>query len=259
MQTQVHGITLNYMARGQGPVVVLVHAFPLSGAMWQPQIEALASDYRVIAPDLRGFGASAVPEGPYAMETFAEDIAGLLDTLGIDQVVLGGLSMGGYVAFAFYRRFPERVRALILADTRAAADSAEAKAGREEHARLAEREGAGAIADMMLPRLLSTGAPVALRVRVRGIIEGNQPRGIAGALRGMALRPDATDLLPRISVPTLFLVGEEDMLTTPEVMQEMQAAVRGSRLARIPHAGHVANLENPEAFNTALRAFLAEL
>lgn len=258
-QVKVNGITLNYTDRGQGPAVLLVHAFPLSGVMWQSQIDALADRFRVIAPDLRGFGGSDAPTGPYPMETFAADLAGLLDTLGIEQVVLGGLSMGGYIAFAFWRNYPARVRALILADTRANPDNAEGKATRETNAQLAETQGASAIADQMLPKLLAPNAPPALQSHVRSIIERNSPQGIAGALRGMALRPDATDLLTRIHVPTLFLVGAVDTLTTPDVMREMQAAVPNSRLVEIPGAAHVANLENPTAFNIALAEFLREM
>jgi 3-oxoadipate enol-lactonase len=259
VQTEVNGITLNYRDQGQGTPLLLVHAFPLSGAMWQPQIDVLSERFRVIAPDLRGFGESTVPPGPYAMEIFADDLAELLDALNVERVVLGGLSMGGYIAFAFWRKYAARVQALVLSDTRAHADTEEGKAGRENNAQIAEAQGAGAIADQMLPKLLATDASPELQAQVRSIIERNSPQGIAGALRGMALRPDATELLPQISVPTLFLVGTEDTLTTPEVMREMQTAVPDSRLVEIPGAAHVAGLENPGAFNTALSEFLRTL
>lgn len=259
MLTHVHNITLHYEDQGQGVAILLIHAFPLSSAMWQPQIAALTPQFRVIAPDLRGFGASDVPPGPYAMDLFAADLAGLLDTLGIEQVILGGLSMGGYIAFAFMRHYPDRVRALILANTRASADTSDARAGRETNAQLVEQQGAGAIADKMLPTLLGANATPELRAHVRSIIERNQPQGIAAALRGMALRPDSTDLLSQINVPTLFIGGSEDTLTTPAVLREMHSAVVGSQMVELPGAGHLSNLEQPDAFNTALLTFLHAL
>ncbi len=259
MLTQVHDITLHYVDQGQGSAILLIHAFPLSSAMWQPQIVALAPHFRVIAPDLRGFGLSDVPPGPYSMDLFAADLAGLLDNLGIEQVILGGLSMGGYIAFAFVRHYPARVRALFLADTRANADTPDARVGRETNAQLAESQGAGAIADKMLPALLAPHATPALLAHVRGIIERNQPQGIAAALRGMALRLDSTNLLAQINVPTLFLAGSEDILTTPAVLREMHAAVVGSQMVELPGAGHLSNLEQPDAFNAALLTFLQAL
>lgn len=259
MLTQVHDIKLHYVDQGQGSAILLIHAFPLSSAMWQPQIVALAPHFRVIAPDLRGFGLSDVPPGPYSMDLFAADLAGLLDNLGIEQVILGGLSMGGYIAFAFMRHYPARVRALFLADTRANADTSDARVGRETNAQLAESQGAGAIADKMLPALLAPHATPELHAHVRGIIERNQPQGIAAALRGMALRPDSTDLLAQINVPTLFIGGSEDTLTTPAVLHEMHAAVVGSQMVELPGAGHLSNLEQPDAFNAALLTFLHAL
>jgi pimeloyl-ACP methyl ester carboxylesterase len=262
METIVNGVRLFYEDRGQGPAMLFVHGFPLNSAMWQPQIEYLSSAqsaYRVIVPDLRGFGASAVPEGPYLMETFADDLAALLDTLGLNQVVLGGLSMGGYIAFACMRRYAERVRALVLCDTRSAADSAEAQAGRETNAQLVEREGVGALVDKMLPALLAPQASGDVQSYVRAIALRNDPKGIAGALRGMARRADATDLLPQIRVPTLIVVGAQDSLTPPDVAHAMQSSIPNSWVVEIPAAGHVPPLENPTAFNAALRAFLSQI
>ncbi|MCG8347773.1 MAG: alpha/beta hydrolase [Chloroflexales bacterium] len=262
METIVNGVRLFYEDRGQGPAVLFVHGFPLNSAMWQPQIEYLSSvqsAYRVIVPDLRGFGASDVPEGPYLMETFADDLASLLDTLGLDQVVLGGLSMGGYIAFAFMRRYAERVRALILCDTRPTVDSHEAQASRETNAQLAEREGVGLLLDKMLPALLAPQVSGEVQSQVRTIALRNDPKGIAGALRGMAQRADATDLLPQIRVPTLIIVGAQDSLTPPDVAHAMQSSIPNSRVVEIPSAGHVPPLENPAAFNKALAAFLGEI
>jgi pimeloyl-ACP methyl ester carboxylesterase len=259
MEVQINEIMLHYHDKGQGTPILLVHAFPMSSAMWQPQLEALASEARVIVPDLRGFGASEVPNGPYTMETFADDLAALLDHLQIERVVLAGVSMGGYVAFAFWRRYASRVRALVLSDTRATADSDEARAARESNAQLAETQGARVIADMMLPNLLAPTALPETQNRVRDIIVNNQPYGIASALRGMALRPDSSDLLPSINVPTLLVVGSEDGLTAPEEMRGLQQRIAGSRLVEVPDAGHLPNLENGEVFTETLREFVREL
>lgn len=259
MDVHINGIRLHTREYGQGAAVLLIHAFPLSGAMWQPQVEALADDYRLIVPDLRGFGNSEVPPGPYAMETLAEDLAALLDVLGVPQVGIVGLSMGGYVALALLRRYPQRVRALVLCDTRATPDTDEARAGRELNAQLAETQGASAIAEKMLPNLLAPGAAPELRAHLRQIIERNQPQGIAGALRGMAMRPDSAELLPHLSIPVLLLVGAQDSLSPPAEMRTLQQAIPGSQLVEIPGAGHLANVENPAAFNAALGAFLGSI
>ncbi len=259
MQATVNGITLNYEDRGQGLPLLLIHGFPLSNAMWQQQIEALSASYRVIAPDLRGFGTSDITPGPYPMETFANDLVALLDTLAIEQAVLCGLSMGGYISFAFLRDYAERIRGLILCDTRARDDSDEGKATRETNAQLVEREGANAIADRMLPNLLSPNAPQERHDMLRAIIAGNSPQAIAAALRGMGMRPDSSDLLPTITVPTLLVVGEEDALSPPSEMRELQQHIPDCELAVIPAAGHVANLDNPQAFNEAVSGFLAKL
>ena len=169
--------------------------------------------------------------------------------------------MGGYVAFAFYRAYRARVRALILADTRAQADTPEGRAAREETAQLAEREGSQAIAERFLPRMLSPETleePIGTPARLRAMIEAGTPGGIAGALRGMALRPDSTDLLPQIDCPTLVLVGEEDTLTPPADACVLADGIPNARLVIVPHAAHLANMEHPEIFNQALSAFLAE-
>ncbi|NJP06133.1 MAG: alpha/beta fold hydrolase [Chloroflexaceae bacterium] len=256
MQADINGITLSYEDRGQGLAVLLIHAFPMSGALWQQQISALETDYRVIVPDLRGFGSSTIAKGPYPMDTFADDLVTLLDRLAIKQAVIGGLSMGGYIALALLERYPERVQGLILADTRATADTAEARGHRETTAKMVETEGSAAIADRMLPNLLSPQTTAEKQAFVRSLIEANLPQGIAGALRGMALRRDSTELLASITVPTLILVGADDMLSPPAEMETMHQAIAGSQFVIIPTAGHVANIDNPDAFNEALRQFL---
>lgn len=253
---ELNGTRLAYREAGEGLPLLLVHAFPLSGAMWQPQLDGLAPHMRVIAPDLRGFGDSPLGQPPATLEQYADDLAALLDGLGIAQTALGGLSMGGYIAFAFLRKYRERVTALVLADTRAGPDSEEARQGRQRNAELAEREGAAPIAAQMLPKLLAPSAAPELRAQVEALIQANHGPGIAAALRCMAARPDSSLLLPTIDVPTLVLVGTEDTLTPPEEARAIQASVASSTLVEIPGAAHLANLEAPEPFNAALRTLL---
>ncbi|MCC7353309.1 MAG: alpha/beta fold hydrolase [Anaerolineae bacterium] len=262
MRGYVNDINLYYEDKGQRDAVLLVHGFPLNCTIWTPQVRALAPQYRVILPDLRGHGRSDAPPGPYTMDLYADDLAALLDHLQVRRVVLGGLSMGGYIAFAFYRKYAGRVRALILADTRAGADTPEGRERREAGARLAEREGSAAIAAQMLPNLLSPRTRErrqALVARVQSMMARTKPVGIAGAQRGMALRPDSSPLLAGIDVPVLILVGEDDIITPPAEAEQMAAAIPGARLVKVPHAGHISTLENARAVNRALLSFLAGL
>ena len=262
MWANINGINIYYEDKGQREAVLLVHGFPLNRTIWMPQVRALVPRYRVILADLRGHGRSDAPPGPYPMDLYADDLAALLDHLQVPRVVLGGLSMGGYIAFAFYRKYAPRVRALILADTRAGADTPEGRARREAGARLAEQEGAAAVAAQMLPNLLSPHTRArrpALVARVQSMMVRTKPVGIVGAQRGMAQRPDSLPLLPTIAVPVLILVGEDDALTPPAEAERMAAAIPGARLVRISQAGHLPTLENARAVNRALRDFLAAL
>jgi len=259
----VHGIRLAYVDEGSGPPVVLVHGFPLDHAMWDAQVEALKDRCRVIVPDLRGFGRSDVTEGTVTMEQFADDVAGLLDALGVGEpVVLAGLSMGGYVAFQFFRRHRGRLRALVLCDTRAGADTPQAAAVRRETAENVLREGPDSLAENMPDKLL---AAATLRDRpelgesLRRVIANSDPRGIAAASLGMAERPDVTAMLPEIDCPTLVVVGREDAISPPDEMRRIAAAIPGARLVEVPDAGHMSPMENPAAVNAALREFLASL
>lgn len=256
METNLNGIRMRYEDIGEGKAILLLHAFPLSGAMWQPQVEALRDQYRVIVPDLRGFGGSDAPPGPYSMDQQADDAAALLEYLGVERAAVVGLSMGGYIAFAFWRRHRDKVATLVLADTRAGGDSAEARAAREANARLAEEQGPGAIADKMIPNLVAPGTGKALRDELRALISANTPEGIAGALRGLAIRPDSTADLATITVPTLVIVGMEDGLTPPAEAEIIHQGIAGSYVALVAEAGHLCNLEQPAIFNTALRTFL---
>ncbi|MGH2508853.1 MAG: alpha/beta fold hydrolase [Ktedonobacteraceae bacterium] len=269
MKIQINNIYLAYDDHGVGLPVIFLHAFPLNRQMWAGELQALLVEqrYRLIALDWRGFGESEITSSVVkpvisTMVMLADDLAGLMDRLGIEQAVLCGLSMGGYVAFAFARKYPERVRGLVLADTRPGADPPEAKASREEVALLAERQGTGAIADLQLPRLLADYTrqhhPVVER-RVRQLIDSATPQGIAAAARGMAVRTDSSDLLATLACPTLVLVGEEDALTPPQVARDYAAQIPGAQCISIPHAGHLSNLEQPRAFIQAVRQFLANL
>jgi pimeloyl-ACP methyl ester carboxylesterase len=262
MKATIGAIDMSYEDHGIGQPVIFLHAFPLNRAMWEGQISALLDEqrYRLVAPDLRGFGESTLNDDePSTMERFADDIAGLMDTLGMQQAVLCGLSMGGYIALAFYRKYPKRVAGLILADTRANADNEEGKANRERMAQIALQQGPDAIADLQVPRLLSdytrTQHPE-VELRVRQLISAATPQGIAAASRGMALRPDSTPLLAKITCPTLVIVGEQDVLAPPEVAQAYAAQIPKAQLITLPNAGHLSNLEQPEAFLTAVHAFL---
>jgi 3-oxoadipate enol-lactonase len=252
----INGIDIAYRDEGAGQPILFIHAFPLHSAIWERQLAAFSPHHRVIAPDLRGLGATARGSGAASLDQHADDLAALLGHLGIEHATVVGLSMGGYISFALWRRHRERVAALILADTRAGADSEEGKQGREKNAKLAEEQGSGAIAGQMLPKLLSPNAPAALRDQVRGIIESNDRAGIAAALRAMAARPDSTPLLATIDVPTLVIVGAEDALTPPSEATVMFNAILGCRLAEIPGVGHLSNLEMPEAFNAHVAEFL---
>ncbi len=259
---RIGGGEIAYEVRGVGPTLLLLHAFPLARCMWDPQVEALCSRFRVARFDCRGFGASPPGDALLTMERYADDAVGLLDHLGLSQAVAIGLSMGGYAGFAMVRRHLLRLRGLVLADTRAEPDS---EGSRQERARLAERvrhEGAGAAAEVFLPRLLgktSHEQRPELVARVRATILGNRPRGICDALAGLAARADSRPTLREIRVPTLVLCGKEDTLTPPPDARKMAEAIPGSRFEMIPRAGHLANLENPAAFNAALEGFLASL
>jgi pimeloyl-ACP methyl ester carboxylesterase len=252
---------LAYTDEGPGPVVVLLHGFPLGRMMWKEQVTGIGSIYRVIAPDLRGHGDSPAPDGDYTIDEMADDVVELLDTLHVSgPVVVGGLSMGGYVALSLMARYPQRVRALMLMDTRAAADSPEAAQKREELARAVLAAGqAGPAVEAMTPRLF---AKLTLEERpekvapLRELMQRNTARGVVGALRAMASRPDRRVDLAAIRVPTLVLVGEEDVVTPPDEAQALADAIAGARLEVIPAAGHLAPYENPGVANAVILRFL---
>jgi pimeloyl-ACP methyl ester carboxylesterase len=251
------------VSSGAGTPVVLLHAFPLDGRMWAPQVEALAGSYQVIVPDLRGFGAAreqAVEEA--GMDLLADDVARLLDDRGLDRVVLGGLSMGGYVALAFVRRHADRLGGLLLLDTKAGADTEQARADRLRMVERVLAEGTGFLPEATLPRVLgktSLEERPELVERVTALIREQDPSAIAGAQRGMAARPDATDVLAGITVPTLVVAGEEDAIIGPEVGRELAAAIPDARFLLVERAGHLSSLEQPEVVNEAMLDFLAPI
>ena len=263
MKAQINNRAIGYVSQGQGLPVVLVHGFPLSKAMWESQVQALSSQFRVIAIDLRGHGESQVVEGPGSMDAFADDISGLLGHLDIDQAVIAGFSMGGYVAFAFYRKYPGKVKALVLADTRPQADTPEAAEGRRNTAKTVLESGAtGGVVDGMLPRMFTQATldgNKALVERTKAIMASTTSQAVAADLHAMADRPDSQPTLGQVACPTLVLVGDQDALTPVADSELMQQMISGARLVKIPGAAHLSPMEQPEAFNGALREFLASL
>jgi pimeloyl-ACP methyl ester carboxylesterase len=252
---------LNVEERGSGAPLLLVHGFPLDHTMWRSQIEALSAGHRVIAPDLRGFGSSSPSGDVLSMESHADDLAKLLDALGVDRpIVLCGLSMGGYIAWQFAARHGERLAKLIQCDTRSAADTEEAATGRRALAERVLKEGAGIVADAMLPKLFAEQTARTNPTVVDGtrrVILATAPATIAAALRGMAQRPDMTPKLAEIRVPALLICGQHDAITPAEEMRRVAAAIPAADFVEIQAAGHMAPLEDPLAVNAAIQPFLA--
>jgi pimeloyl-ACP methyl ester carboxylesterase len=243
-------------------VVVWLHAFPVSSAMWIDQLESVPVGWRMIAPDLAGFGGTTDHTGPPSIDDFARDLDQLLDALGLEKVVLGGLSMGGYAAFAVHRIVPERLRGLILADTKSTADTPAAREGREAMLRVVGRSGSAGVADEMLPKLLggtTRRVRPSIEARVRAVIEANPAEGLRRAVVRLRDRPDASSQLANIRVPVLVVVGEEDVVTPVDDARAIAAGAPDTRLAILPEAGHLSNIENPASFNAALRPWLAGL
>jgi pimeloyl-ACP methyl ester carboxylesterase len=251
---------LHYEDVGSGnDAVLLLHAFPLHSGMWAPQLAALAGRFRVVALDYRGLGQSRPAPDATTMDVVAGDVQALLRQLGLRRVAVAGLSMGGYVALELYRRAPEIFRALALCATKATPDTEDAKATREAFAANALAKGLGWVAEEFTPKLLRPHADPAVHAKVRELIRSGTAEGVAAAQRGMARRPDSVPTLARITCPTAVLYGEEDQLIPFAEAQRMGQTVKGARMVRIPGAGHLVNLENAPAFNTALSTFFAAL
>jgi YbgC/YbaW family acyl-CoA thioester hydrolase len=258
----VHGVSLAVEVRGEGPAILFVHGYPLDRSIWREQIDMLEG-YRRIAPDLRGMGQSDAPDLGYGMALYAADLAALLDALGVDDVVLCGLSMGGYVAFEFLRQWRSRVRGLVLMDTRAEADSPEVRRARDAAAATARERGAAVVGETMLPKMLApstmSGRPEVVD-RVRSLMAGTPVAGMVGALGAMRDRAGSESLLPTLAdIPTLVMVGAADILTPPDQARAMAEAIPGARLAIIPGAGHLPPVEQPAATAESLLEFLRSL
>jgi 3-oxoadipate enol-lactonase len=258
-------VELAYVDRGAGSPVLLAHGFPLDHTMWSAQIDALADRCRVIAPDLRGFGQSSLAKGDaergVSMERYADDLAELLDALGVGEpIVLVGFSMGGYIAWQFVRNYASRLRALVQCDTKAAADTQEARAGRLKMAEKVAEWGSSRVAEMMGPKLFAARTfetKPDVVAAIRRIVERTSPAAIAAAQRGMAARPDMTSFLPNIKLPTLVVGGAEDAISPPQEMRAIAAAIPNAQFFEIPNAGHMTTMENAQAVNSALLEFVA--
>lgn len=255
----VDGIPLHYRDVGQGPPVLLLHAFPLHGGAFDAQVKALSGRYRFILPDTRGFGQSKLGEGPTTMERIARDALALLDALKIGSAVVGGVSMGGYASMALLREDAGRVRGLVLVDTQATADDEAGRARREASAKEALEKGVEPLVQALLPKLVAAGPDSPAGREVATMMREAAPQAVAAAQRGMALRPDSKDILARYAGPALVVVGEHDPLTPPEKARQIADLISGSRLEIIPGAGHLPNQEQSEHFNQVLDRFLASL
>ncbi|MBX3437539.1 MAG: alpha/beta fold hydrolase [Planctomycetaceae bacterium] len=254
-------VELHTVDCGSGPPLLFVHGFPLDHTMWQGQIDHFAATHRVIAPDLRGFGKSEVKDQPVSMTTYADDLAELLDALSVSEPVsFCGLSMGGYIAWAFVERYRDRLASLILCDTRAAADNEAARRTREQTALRVLQEGPAFLADGMLEKLFAPqtrAQNAAIITETQNMIRSTSPTSVAAASRAMANRPDVTDRLAKIELPALLIAGEHDAISPPSEMREVAQALPRATFVEIADAGHMAPLEQPAPVNAAIEHFLA--
>jgi 3-oxoadipate enol-lactonase len=246
---------ISYLDQGQGPAVLLIHAFPLNNTMWAPQVAALTSRFRVIAPNIRGFGESQPPSA-WTMEDMADDLNELLNHAGITDAAVAGVSIGGYIALALWSQYPRRVRQLVLSNTRARADSVAEQSARNEMIAAIEQSGTAILPDRMLPRLLQPNPAAEVVRKVRNMIAEANASAAAYAVIAMRDRIDYSSMLYRINCPTMIMTGENDAIIRVEDSQALANAIQGARFVNIPNSGHLSNLENPEAFNAALLSFL---
>ncbi|MCX5795159.1 MAG: alpha/beta fold hydrolase [Elusimicrobia bacterium] len=252
--------------RDEGPrsglSIVLIHGFPFDHTMWRPQVQALKNHFRVVTYDVRGLGRSPLAGASATMESYVDDLFGLLDLLGLPAVALCGLSMGGYIALRAAERAPQRLQALILADTRSGADTEQARDNRIASIRGIEKDGLKPFADEFIkkafaPRTLAENRPCV--TFIRDTILRSDPQGVCASAAAIMSRTDTTPALARIRVPTLVVGGEDDALTPPASCQALASAIPGARFARIPDAGHLSSIENPRAFNRQMLEFLRSL
>ena len=258
----IGGTSLNVMDEGSGSPLVLVHGFPLDHSMWRGQIDGLSAQFRVIAPDLRGFGQSRSEDEIVTMAQFADDMAAMLDALEITEpITFCGLSMGGYIGWQFVKLHRNRVAKLIQCDTKTKADTDEVRATRLKAADHVLANGPEALVATMMPKLFAdttiANQPEVVQA-TREVMLSTAPSAIAAAQRGMAERPDATDEMSKLDVPTLILVGEHDAISPPDEMREIANAIPGAKFVQIDGAGHMAPLEDPPAVNAAILEFLTD-
>lgn len=257
---EISDARIHCLVQGSGSPLLFVHGFPLDHSMWLAQVSRFAETHTVLAPDLRGFGRSSITAGTVTMARFADDLDELLTAFGVTEpICLCGLSMGGYIAWAFLQRHRQRLGSLILCDTRAGADNEEARANRLKTAARVEREGTGFLAESMIEKLFGQTARQKhpeLVSHTEQVMRSAPPAGVAAAARGMAERPDVTAMLPSIDIPTLAIVGEADAITPPDEMRRLAEAIPAAEFVQIAGAGHMAPLEQPDAVNTAIAGFL---
>lgn len=263
-KVKVDNVEIAYVSLGSGAPVVLIHGHPFDHTMWEPQIEALATSYQVIAPDLRGYGESKLPaKGPSSFADYALDVLQLMDALKIESFHIAGLSLGGQIIMEVYRQAPDRVRSLIFADTFAGLDTPEAKAARDEAATKMETEGMNAYADESIHKMIRaahvTTQPL-VASHILKMMKGTNPLAAATAMRARGERADyLADVLPLIDIPTLIIVGRQDEFTPVEKAEEIHQNVQSSKLVIIEDAGHMPNLEQPAEFNKTMLDFLANI
>lgn len=257
MQTTVNSSILSVDDMGVGLPLVFLHGFPLNRRVWQKQIAAFQASYRVIAPDLRGFGMSACQPGETTMALYAADVQALLQPITTGPIVLIGHSMGGYVALDYARQFPDMLCGLVLVSTKASDDITEVATGRRAMAEQVKTEGVHVVVETMASKMLTAAHQDSLMMeQVRGFMTWSKPAGVIGALLGMADRQDLTSLLERLVVPTLVISGADDLLISPSESEKMARAIRGAELSVIPRAGHLVAFEQPDEFNRILQAWL---
>jgi pimeloyl-ACP methyl ester carboxylesterase len=245
-------------------VLVLLHAFPIGANLFEPQMRAVPEGWRLITPDLRGFGGSTEVDSIAALSIsdYADDIVDLLQELGVGRAVIGGCSMGGYAALALYQSAPQLFDGLVLADTRAGGDSPDARANRRNTLALVDREGPSGVAREMMPKLIGATTRAtndSVEATIRRFIKQQSPVAIRNAIHRMMHRPDSTPMLAQISVPTLVITGAEDEMIPVDESRRMARDIKGAKLVIVPGAGHLANIEQPEPFNAALSEFLNTL
>ncbi|HET7218018.1 MAG TPA: alpha/beta hydrolase [Vicinamibacterales bacterium] len=259
-RTAVNGRIVRFLETGLGRPVILLHAFPVTADIWRPVMSRTPKGWRFIAPDFRGFGGSSIDDGEVGMDDYANDILKLMDSLLIDDAVIGGLSMGGYVAFAMFRQAPSRIAGLILVDTRSTADSEDGVRARRALLESAREKGLSAVADQMLPKLLGETSHrdrADLVSEVKRQIHANPLAGVEAAIYALMRRPDSTPDLPLISCPALVIVGAEDTVTPASDAEALARGIRNAELAVIAKAGHLSALEAPEDFSTTITRWLA--